>query len=170
MKLWNYGDSHAARHEPDSANDIGLSWLKDATGVNSRLEAKEKLGKNYKHLVKDKWYKYIREGNRCSTLLEGSPCSPELSYAGIVTRNIEATLMTRARPGAINDLSILRMFEDYNKWHKDDIIIFGIVTPSRFILASDINKTNHQYHWFPDNAQHIFVEYGPHDDLYNLWT
>jgi hypothetical protein len=138
MKLWNYGDSHAARHEPDSANDIGLSWLKDATGVNSRLEAKEKLGKNYKHLVKDKWYKYIREGNRCSTLLEGSPCSPELSYAGIVTRNIEATLMTRARPGAINDLSILRMFEDYNKWHKDDL--YNLWTQGLVHLAKSLHN------------------------------
>jgi hypothetical protein len=46
--------------------------------------------------------------------------------------------MTRARPGAINDLSILRMFEDYNKWHKDDL--YNLWTQGLVHLAKSLHN------------------------------
>lgn len=170
MKIWNYGDSHAAGHELGSADDRGAAWLKEMTGCDSRLGAIKKLGDRYATIVKSRWYRYLRDNNKTSTLIGYAPCSPELTYAGNIAAYYNAELVTRAEPGASNDFSVSRMIADCIDWEDDDIVMLGIVTPLRFMPNYDKTRHNHQWQWFDAEIQEVFSEYGPDRDAYNIWT
>ena len=128
MRVWNYGDSHAAGQELGSAYDCGKSWIQENLGFENRTEAVETLGTSkYRVIVKDKWYNYLRDNKKCSTTINGAPCSPEMSYAGAIARHYDVELITRAEPGASNDYSVGKMISDKKHWAVDDIIMICFV-------------------------------------------
>lgn len=162
MKLWSYGDSHAAGHElgTEHAHDLAKSWLLKEFGYGDRNQAKDELGlEKYNVKIKKKWYKHIN-----------NQCIPELSYAGLLANKLGYKLVSQALPGSSNSLSMLKMYQDIDKWDKDDIILFSVVTPLRFIPANDIKELNHQVHWLSDKDAEVMWRVGPHDVCFKLQT
>lgn len=169
MKLWSYGDSHAAGHELGSVDDLGAAWIKQTYGYNSRDELRRKKGLDFYHTyVRQKWSSYIE--NKCSTLVNGTPCSPELSYAGEFSKLVGAELINRAVPGSSNDFSMLRLIRDVDKIGKNDIVMFSLVTPMRFLSGAGEEHVRTQIHWQPKKVQKVLYHYGPGDNSFNLWT
>ena len=167
MRVWSYGDSHAAGHELGTIHqrDLGESFLnslgfyKDSSNPARRI-ARHKLGiDQYNKLVKEKWYNHIN-----------NVCTPELSYAGEFSKLLGYEFINRAEPGSSNSLNIYKLYQDLDKFENDDLILFSVVTPFRFIPGSDINKTNHQVHWLPDSIAKTLWEYGPHEVCFKLQT
>lgn len=167
MKLWSYGDSHAAGHELGSVDDLGASWIKKTYGYNDRDELRHKKGLDFYHTyVRQKWSSYIE--NKCSTLVYGTPCSPELSYAGEFSKLIGAELINCAVPGSSNDFSMLRLFRDLDKIDKNDIVMFSLVTPMRFLSGAGEEHVRTQIQWQPKKIQKVLYNYGPGDISFNL--
>ena len=162
MKLWSYGDSHAAGHElgTEHAHDLAKGWLKEQFNYHDRNQARNDLGvEKYNIKIKKEWYKHIN-----------NQCVPKLSYAGLLAKKLEHKLVNRAIPGSSNSLSILNMYQDMDQWDKDDIILFSVVTPLRFIPAHDITEPNHQVHWLSDKDAEVMWRVGPHDVCFKLQT
>mgnify|MGYP003648119090 CR=1 FL=1 len=161
IKLWSYGDSHAAGHElgTDYSEDVGKSWIR-SIGYKDRSDARNQLGVDkYNKLVKQKWYQAINH-----------LCTPSLSYAGQLATLLDYELINRATPGSSNSLNILKMYQDLSKWSNDDVILFSVVTPFRFIPGNDINNTNHQVHWLPKKIANVLWNDGPHEVCFRLQT
>lgn len=160
MKLWSYGDSHAAGHElgTDYADDLGARWYQKL-GYKDRNHARSIGVFKYNKKVKSKWYKEIND-----------LCTPELSYAGKLASLLSCEFVSRAEPGSSNSLNILKMYQDSKQWHSDDIILFSVVTPLRYIPANNILATNHQVHWLPEDIAKILWKDGPHDVCFRLQT
>lgn len=167
MRIWSYGDSHAAGaelgtvHQKDLAESFlnSLGFFSDKKDTARRI-ARRKLGvEKYNKLVKEKWYETINH-----------VCDSKLSYAGEFAKLAGCELVDRAKSGSSNSLNIYKVYQDLDKYAKDDLILFSVVTPLRFIPASDIEKTNHQVHWLPDNIAKVLWEYGPHDVCFRLQT
>lgn len=167
MTLWSYGDSHAAGHELGAVSDLGRDWLKTNYGFDSRIEAKEKLGSKYTDIVRTKWYEYLQ-----SIMPENDPrhCTPELSYASVLSCIMGHEFVNRAKPGSSNDYISYLLFADREKWDAEDIIVVSIVTPKRFMPKQDKRIRNHQIHWLPFSVQDTFEKYGPSDESFNLWN
>jgi len=168
MKLWSYGDSHAAGHELGTkyAHDLGASWFasegwhSDDPGTTVRNVCRNRLGvEKYNKIIKQKWYKHIDR-----------QCMPELSYSGILAKRLGAELINRAEPGSSNSLSIYKMYQDYNQYQPEDIVLFSVVTPLRYIPANDIKATNHQIHWLPARQAEVLWDVGPHEVCFRLQT
>src|SRR6056300_1253380 len=107
MKLWSYGDSHAAGHELGTkyTHDLGASWFasegwhSNDTSTTVRNVCRNRLGvEKYNKTIKQKWYKHIN-----------NKCTPSLSYAGILADRLGIELINRAEPGSSNSLSIYKM-------------------------------------------------------------
>lgn len=167
MKIWSYGDSHAAGHElgTEYKDDLGEKYL-NSLGfykeefLTARKVARRNLGvEKYNKLVKEKWYNHINH-----------ICSADISYAGIFATLLGCDLVNRAEPGSSNSLNIYKVYQDLEKYEKDDIILFSVVSPFRFIPGNDIEKRNHQAHWLPDTIAKILWEYGPHEICFKLQT
>lgn len=166
MKLWSYGDSHPAGHElgTEYAHDLGASWFaserwySDDPGTTVRNVCRNRLGvEKYNKIVKQKWYKHIH-----------NQCTPSLSYAGVLAEHLGAELVNRAEPGSSNSLSILKMYQDIGKYQPEDIVLFSVVTPFRYIPANDIDATNHQIHWLPLHQAEVLWDVGPHEVCFKL--
>ena len=65
---------------------------------------------------------------------------------------------------------MLKMYEDKEQWNSDDIVLFSVVTPLRYIPADNIKSMDHQVHWLPDKAAKIMYKWGPHNICFNLQT
>jgi hypothetical protein len=168
-KLWSYGDSHAAGHELGSVDDLGSSWIEKNYSYRDRDELIDKKGLDfYYNHVKQPWANYIE--NKCSTLINSTPCSPELSYAGEFSKLIEAEFVNRAVPGASNVLSMIKLLEDLEQVQKNDIVLFSLVTPHRFISGDGEEHVRTQIHWEPKKIQKVLYQYGPSDSSFNVWT
>ena len=168
MKIWSYGDSHAAGHELGTkyAHDLGASWFasegwySDDPNTTVRHVCRNRLGvEKYGKIIKQKWYKHIR-----------NQCTPSLSYAGVLAERLGAELVNRAIPGSSNSHSILQMYQDVEQYQPDDIVLFSVVTPFRYIPANDIDATNHQIHWLPEYQAEVLWDVGPHDVCFRLQT
>lgn len=168
MKIWSYGDSHAAGHElgTEYSDDLGerwynsQGWYSDDPSTTVRNVCRNRLGiDKYNKTIKQKWYKHIK-----------SQCMPELSYAGILADRLGADLISRAEPGSSNSLSIYKMYQDCSKYQPEDIVLFSVVTPLRFIPANDITATNHQIHWLPEHQAEVLWDVGPHEVCFRLQT
>lgn len=168
MKLWNYGDSHAAGHELGTvySDDLGerwfnsIGWYSNDPGTTVRNVCRNKLGvEKYIKKIRTQWYKHIN-----------SQCTPELSYAGLLAKRLGAELINRAEPGSSNSLNIYKMYQDFNQYQPDDIILFSVVTPLRYIPANDITATNHQIHWLPAHQAEVLWDEGPHEVCFRLQT
>ena len=161
MKLWSYGDSHAAGYElgTNYSKDMGKSWF-CSVGYEDRNEARNQLGVDkYNKLIKQKWYQEINH-----------LCTPSLSYAGHLAKLLDYELVDRASPGSSNSLNMLKIYQDLSKWNNDDVILFSIVTPFRFIPGKDIDSGNHQVHCLPKNIAKVLWEDGPHEVCFRLQT
>lgn len=159
--LWSYGDSHAAGHElgTEFNHDLGKSWLR-SIGYENRNKARNQLGvNNYNKLVKQKWYEEINH-----------LCTPSLSYAGQLSEMLSYNFINRATPGSSNSLNILKMYQDQHNWQSDDLILFSVVTPFRFIPAKGLDESNHQVHWLPKHIAKVLLEDGPHEICFRLQT
>lgn len=157
VKLYSYGDSHAAGHELGTAPDLGKAWLKENFGTSSRYDIDEKT---YNTKVRPAWEKFI----------SGRSCNPQLSYAGQLAKILDIELVDRAIPGSSNDWSAMRLLEDLPKLNKDDIVLFSICTPTRFLSGRGEGITRTQIQWQPPKVQKILYEYGPHENSYNIWN
>jgi len=62
------------------------------------------------------------------------------------------------------------MYQDFKKYQPEDIVLFSVVTPLRFIPANDITATNHQIHWLPDHQAEVLWDVGPHEVCFRLQT
>lgn len=153
MKLWAYGDSHTAGAE------LGYK-------VNP-----QEFRKNGKYAGKN-WNHYLIKHNEYAEIISGIACSPEHSWAGQLANFLNVDdYICRARPGWSNDGSIKQMLDDKTKWSKNDVIVWGVATPWRYTPASKtLRADNHQPARFPDKQARVFVEYGPHNDTFKLWT
>jgi hypothetical protein len=154
MKIWSYGDSHAAGHELGTkySDTVGLDYIHQL-GYESRRAAKKALGdKKYNNTIKQTWYKDI-----------DYKCNPSLSYAGQLAKMSNKELINRAEPGSSNCLNILKMYKDVDEWHSTDTILFSVATPLRYMPAYDNTVTNYQIHWLPKKIAEILWKYGPHD-------
>jgi hypothetical protein len=167
MKLWSYGDSHAAGHELGYVTDRGLKWLKENYDYNSRLEAKTHLKNRYTDVVRNHWYNYLTENFPPRKIRN---CDPSLSYAGKIANHYNAELVNRAVPGASNDMIAYRMLDDMQKWNHEDLILSSVVTPYRFMPEHDMSKTNYQLHWLDIKKQRNFLEIGPSYTSFKLWN
>ena len=157
IKLYSYGDSHAAGHELGSASDLGKAWLKEHYGVEHRDHLDPTV---YHKIVRPAWIKYIKDNK----------CNPTLSYAGQLAKMIDAELVDRAIPGSSNDWSAMRLLEDLSRITADDIVLFSICTPARFLSGKGEDEVRTQIHWQPMKVQRILYEYGPHDNSFNIWN
>ena len=167
MRLWSYGDSHAAGHELGSSPDLGREWLKKTVGFDSRLEAKEKLGGKYTEIVREKWYDHLEN---VMPLSDPRHCNPSLSYAGVLSQELECDFINRAKPGSSNDYMAYRMLQDMKEWMPEDIILISVVTPYRFMPKHNLEKMNYQLHWLPFNIQNTFDKYGASNESILLWN
>lgn len=171
MALWSYGDSHAAGHELCRIEDLGQSWIQQNYGYSNRLQAKREMGlERYQKEVRSQWYDFLRQEQLCSTKLGNSPCSPELSFAGQLASQLKVTLNNRAIPGSSNDQILFKMLEDRNCWGDQDKVIVSVVTPHRFAPQCEPEKRNFQLHTMPKKAQDVFLEYGPWEETFKLWS
>jgi len=157
IKLYSYGDSHAAGHELGSAPDLGKAWLKENYGVENRGHLDPIV---YHNIVRPAWNEYIKDNK----------CNPTLSYAGQLAKMIDAELVDRAIPGSSNDWSAMRLLEDLTHIKADDIVLFSICTPERFLSGQGEDVTRTQIQWQPEKIQRILFQYGPSDKSFNLWT
>jgi hypothetical protein len=167
MRLWSYGDSHAAGHELGVVDDLGRAWLKEHTGYDHRLSARENLGDRYNDYVKNKWYDYVE-----SILVDASPtqCSPHLSYAGKYAEKLNVEFINRAVPGAGNDMILRRMFHDIALWNEDDYILVTHVDYDRYMPQHDTSKLNYKSYNLPFKVQDTFEQYGPSEISFKLWN
>lgn len=157
VKLYSYGDSHAAGHELGTAPDLGKAWLKENFRVDNRCELDQTT---YNTKVRPAWDSFIK----------GRTCNPRLSYAGELAKLLDITLVNRAVPGSSNDWSAMRLLEDLPKIAKNDIVLFSVCTPNRFMSGRGEDVTRTQLQWQPIKVQRILYEYGPHENSYNIWN
>jgi hypothetical protein len=157
IKLYSYGDSHAAGQELGTVPDLGKAWLKENFGVNSRYDIDQKT---YNTKVRPAWENYIR----------GRSCNAKLSYAGQFAKLLDVELIDRAIPGSSNDWSVMRLLEDLPKLNKDDIVLFSVCTPTRFISGRGEGITRTQIQWQPLKVQRVLYKYGPNEKSYNIWN
>lgn len=167
MRLWSYGDSHAAGHELGAVSDLGRHWLAENAGYLHRTDARNTLGKDYEELIKNKWYDYLVEIMPNS---EPRICSPNLSFAGIIAEKLNRTLINRAVPGASNDLIVRRMIEDIDSWKSSDIILVCFVNSDRYMPEHNIDQLNYKSHNLPFNIQYMFEKHGPSRMSFKLWN
>jgi hypothetical protein len=157
VKLYSYGDSHAAGHELGTAPDLGKAWLKENFGTSSRYDIDEKT---YNTKVRPAWEKFIR----------GRTCNPQLSYSGQLAKILDIELVDRAIPGSSNDWSAMRLLEDLPNIKADDLVLFSVCTPERFLSGQGTDVTRTQIQWQPEKIQRVLYQYGPSDKSFNLWT
>lgn len=169
IKLWSYGDSHAAGHELGSDADLGASWLLENYGSANRQDIVKKLGQQkYNDTVKKRWHEHIK--HKTSGDVFGTPCSPELSYAGQLAKLLGYEYINNAVPGSSNDYSVLRFIRDLPNIGKKDLVVFSAVTPTRFLHSKDEIYTRTQIQWLPEKVQKTFFDYGPNDKSFSLWS
>ena len=159
IKLYSYGDSHAAGHELGSDPNLGKAWLKENFGFEDRQKAKKQRGEEYFSKVKNKWLAHIK-----------NHCNAELSYAGQYANLIGAELVNRAVPGSSNDWSAIRLLEDLENITSDDIVMFSLCTHERFLSGQGEDVTRTQVQWQPLKVQRILYKYGPSGKSFALWT
>jgi len=164
-KLWSYGDSHAAGHELGNwwSESCGREWLRQHHGFVDRENAIRVIGQDrYRQVVKEEWYAH----------LDGSTgrYHPAMSYAGELAQLLDYELVNYAKSGNSNSHSMQQITDHSWQWHRDDIVLFSVVTFHRYISASDPEKRNHQRHWLDPDAADIMMTHGPHDDCFKLQT
>lgn len=168
MRLWSYGDSHAAGHELGAVTDLGRSWIREHSGFESRTMARDLLGTTaYQELVRECWYDYLFE-----IMPNANPdaCTPELSFAGQYAKLCNAELINRAMPGSSNDYIVRRMLQDMDKWLDDDIVVVCHVDETRYMPHHDLDALNYKTYNLPTKIQRVMLDNGPSDMSYLLWN
>jgi hypothetical protein len=62
------------------------------------------------------------------------------------------------------------MYQDQHNWQSNDLILFSVVTPFRFIPAKGLEEHNHQVHWLPNHIAKVLLTDGPHEICFRLQT
>jgi hypothetical protein len=155
MKLWSYGDSHAAGHELGVLENLGKDWLHKTFNVESRDQYIKTYGQ--------KAYKTILYPLISSTVYnDGKHMNPSLSYAGQLANKLGCDLISRAIPGGSNDLSVSKFFDDLVRIQNDDVVLFSLTSVHRFFSENgDTSKlSEHEY----------MIEHGPSEETWRLWA
>lgn len=168
VRLWSYGDSHAAGHELGAVTDLGHSWIKENSGFEDRTMARDLLGTyKYQELVRERWYDYLFE-----IMPDANPdaCTPELSFAGQYAKLRDVEFINRAMPGSSNDSIVRRMLQDMDKWDVNDIVMVCHVDESRYMPQHNLDASNYKTHNLPTKVQRVMLDNGPSDMSYLLWN